>query len=317
MVIVKSSSAAPLVSLGLPVYNGGHLLAKALDSALGQTYGDFELLVSDNASTDDTPDIVREYAARDSRIRYVRHPKNIGSGNNWTFVGQQARGTWHLWISHNDVYGKTLLEDCLKPLQADPSVAVCYGRTQLIDKSGQPLELYDGDFDLLDDDPITRYCKMRKLLHLGTPIQAGVIRLDALRRARFLRNYGDSDRVLISGLALSGKFVLLPQVLLYRCWDPSAASGLRTPLQVHRLYHPNATRAPYFHTLPRQLGQLHVAATVPERWPTKLHAVWAALKCTDWKRKLTKTVPEHPLYRGQPPSSRGPAVSEVAGTPQL
>ena len=116
MVVIKSSHRTPLVSLGLPDYNGGTLLAKALDSALGQTYGDFELLVSDNASTDNTQDIVRDYAARDSRIRYVRHPKNVGSGNNWTFVGEQARGTWHLWSSHNDVYGKTLLEDCLKPL---------------------------------------------------------------------------------------------------------------------------------------------------------------------------------------------------------
>src|SRR5262249_17995744 len=100
----QSSVRTPPVSLGLPVYNGGTMFVQALESVLAQTYGDFELIISDNASTDDTEEVARSYAARDARIRYFRQDHNIGSGNNWSFVARQARGTWLKWISANDDY---------------------------------------------------------------------------------------------------------------------------------------------------------------------------------------------------------------------
>src|SRR5262245_21094919 len=232
------------------------MLIQALDSILAQTYSDFELIISDNASTDGTPDVVHEYASRDRRIRYFRQSHNIGSGNNWSFVARKAVGIWLKWVSANDDYDRRLLEDCLEPLRNDPRVVLCYGRTRFLDMQGNRLDVYAGDFDLLSDDPVERYRVVRERLHLGTPIQSGVIRLDAVRRCGFLGNYRDSDRVLTAGLALAGKFVLLPQVLFYRRWDRSAASALRTPLEVEQLYHPDATRAPLFMNLPRQLGQI-------------------------------------------------------------
>jgi glycosyltransferase involved in cell wall biosynthesis len=198
-------SVPPPVTLGLPVYNGGTMLVQALDSVLAQTYGDFELIVSDNASTDDTPEIVRDYAARDKRVRYFRQPFNIGSGNNWTFVARQGRGTWLKWISANDDYAPHLLEQSLEPMRRDRSVVLCYGRTRFIDLEGNKLDVYGGDFDALSDDPLERYRIVRERLHLGTPVQAGLIRLDALRRCGYFGNYRDSDRVLIAGLALAGK----------------------------------------------------------------------------------------------------------------
>lgn len=289
--------AAPPLSLGLPVYNGGPYLVQALESVLGQTYGDFELVISDNASTDDTPDIAREYAARDARIRYFRQQTNIGIGNNWSFVARQARGTWLKWVSANDDYGSRLLEDCLEPLQKDPSVVLCYGRTQLIDINGNRLDVYGGDFEALSGDPLERYRIVRERLHLGTPLQAGIIRLDALRRCGYLGNYRDCDRVLIAGLALAGKFVLLPQVLFYRRWDSSVASALRSPLEVERLYHPDATRAPLFMNLPRQFGMLAVALRVPAGLAAKSAAVAATVRYTDWKRKVWNHESKLPAHR--------------------
>src|SRR5688572_28337892 len=93
---------APLVSIGLPVYNGERFLSEALDSLLGQTLADFELIVSDNASTDRTAEICLAYAARDARVRYVRQQTNIGAIRNWNFVARQARGQYFKWASAND-----------------------------------------------------------------------------------------------------------------------------------------------------------------------------------------------------------------------
>jgi len=110
------------VSIGMPVFNGAAFLARALDSVLAQTYTDFELIISDNASTDATPEILRHYAARDARIRHFRQAKNIGLGNNHTFVAKQARGRFCKWVCPDDELAPTLVADCVKVLQDIPDV---------------------------------------------------------------------------------------------------------------------------------------------------------------------------------------------------
>jgi glycosyltransferase involved in cell wall biosynthesis len=288
---------APPVSLGLPVFNGEEFLAPVLESVLAQTYGDFELVISDNASTDATPDIVRHYAARDPRIRYFRQPTNIGIGNNWSFVARQARGKFLKWVSANDEYPPNAVQDCVEVLEQDESVVLCYGRTQFIDMTGRRLDLYAGDFELTSDDPLERYGVIRGRLHLSTPIQSGIVRLEAVRRCGYMRNYRDSDRVLIFGLALAGKFVLLPQTLFYRRWEKSVASPLRTPLEVQRLYDPNAKRPSRWGNLPRQIGQIEIALRAPVGWHAKARALAAALRYTDWKRKLHRQEPKDSAHR--------------------
>ncbi len=85
-------NATPRLSIGLPVYNGEEYLTESLEALLGQTYEDFELIISDNDSTDGTADICRRYAKQDSRIRYFRQPRNIGCNPNHNFVIKQAPG---------------------------------------------------------------------------------------------------------------------------------------------------------------------------------------------------------------------------------
>lgn len=297
LLTAQSSMRAPPVSLGLPVFNGEEFLAPVLESVLAQTYGDFELVISDNASTDGTPDIVRHYAERDPRIRYFRQSTNIGIGNNWSFVAKHARGKFLKWVSANDEYPPNAVQDCVEVLEQDESVVLCYGRTQFIDMTGRRLDLYAGDFELTSDDPLERYGVIRGRLHLSTPIQSGIVRLDAVRRCGYMRNYRDSDRVLIFGLALAGKFVLLPQTLFYRRWEKSVASPLRTPLEVQRLYDPNARRPSRWGNLPRQIGQIEIALRAPFGWHAKARALAAALRYTDWKRKLHRQQPKDSAHR--------------------
>src|ERR1051325_3578852 len=113
-------SAPSKVSIGLPVYNGARYLAPTLDAILAQTYTDFELIISDNASTDGTETICRDYAARDPRIRYLRQPQNIGAPPNHNFLVEQARGELFKWAAHDDLFGPKLIECCVRALDERP-----------------------------------------------------------------------------------------------------------------------------------------------------------------------------------------------------
>ena len=92
------------LTIGLPVYNGEKYIAESLDVLLGQSFADFELIISDNASTDGTGDICLRYDRQDSRVRYFRQPDNVGPGPNHNFVAEKARGELFKWAANDDLY---------------------------------------------------------------------------------------------------------------------------------------------------------------------------------------------------------------------
>lgn len=112
-------SGGPAVSIGLPVFNGENYVREAIDSLLAQTFTDFELLVSDNASTDQTQSICEAYALRDPRVRYVRQDKNLGAGRNFEFVLDHARGTYFMWAAHDDTWAANWLEVLVAAIRVD------------------------------------------------------------------------------------------------------------------------------------------------------------------------------------------------------
>jgi glycosyltransferase involved in cell wall biosynthesis len=128
---------APVVSIGLPVYNGEKYLREALDSLLAQTFLDFELIISDNASTDQTKDICLEYASREPRIRYIRQDANRGATFNFKFVLAEALGTFFMWASHDDAWEKNWLEVLVTRITETD--IVIRGLTKIIDSSGNLL----------------------------------------------------------------------------------------------------------------------------------------------------------------------------------
>ena len=127
--------AVPRLSIGLPVYNGGRYLADSLDALLGQSYEDFELIISDNASTDDTSEICRHYESQDARIRYCRQARNIGLSPNHNFVVEAAQGELFKWASYDDLYARELLERCVEALDERPDVVLAHSWTAHIDES--------------------------------------------------------------------------------------------------------------------------------------------------------------------------------------
>src|SRR5512139_3267591 len=120
----------PRVSIGVPVYNGENFLKDALDSLLAQTFKDFEIVIADNVSTDQTEEICRSYAAKDARIRYYRNETNIGAGPNHNRVFELSRGEYFKWVCHDDMCAPEFLERCIEVLDRDPSVVLCHAETR-------------------------------------------------------------------------------------------------------------------------------------------------------------------------------------------
>lgn len=129
------NSDLPLVSIGLPVYNGGRYLRAALDSLLAQDYANIELIISDNASTDDTEAICEEYAARDTRIRYHRQLQNQGAIWNFNRAFELSSGPYFMWAAYDDMRAPSYVRRCVEALEATPKAAVCCTQVQFIDEA--------------------------------------------------------------------------------------------------------------------------------------------------------------------------------------
>jgi glycosyltransferase involved in cell wall biosynthesis len=239
---IESLAHRPQVSIGMPVYNGEKYIAHTLDTLLAQTLSDFELIISDNGSTDRTETICREYALKDSRIRYIRHAVNRGAAWNWNHVVHQARGVFLKWASSNDYYDAKMLERCTAVLLNDNSIALCYPLTWMVDEDGTR-KVYTGDIDVLEDTPSQRFIHIRQHLSMNNA-QAGVIRLSALRRTRLERSYPHSDMILMAELALYGKYRLLPEPLFFRRTDKPFMSHKLSPEDLVHFIDP--TRHPRF-----------------------------------------------------------------------
>lgn len=207
-------NATPRLSIGLPVYNGERFLAESVESLLGQTYEDFELIISDNASTDGTEDICRNYARRDSRIRYFRQPHNVGGAPNHNFVIHEARGELFKHASHDDLYGKELIRLCVEALDEHPEVVLAHSWSAVIDESDVISEVVDY---VVNTGAPQAPERLRSMLFDGWgDDEGGVMRTEVLRRTALHGSYHFADRTFTIELALHGPFYMVPDYLYFR-----------------------------------------------------------------------------------------------------
>ena len=262
-------SAQPRLSVGLPVYNGQKYLAEAIDSLLSQSFEDFELIISDNASTDDTADICKRYAEQDSRVRYIRQPQNIGLSPNHNFVVDEARGEFFKWAACDDLYGRDLLLRCVEALDANPRVVLAHSWTAAIDGTGKVTQAYK--YPLATDSPSAperfrsflfgssglfespearghRLVRMDNNGILRACDEYGVIRTEILRHVAPHDSYHHEDRIVVAELLMHGPFYEAPDWLYFRRDHEGRAykSKLRDrcaildPRRANRLRHPTA-----------------------------------------------------------------------------
>jgi glycosyltransferase involved in cell wall biosynthesis len=213
--------AIPSLSVGLPVYNGENYLAESLDALLGQTYENFELIISDNASTDGTADICRQYEKQDSRIRYIRQPHNIGCAPNHNFLIREARGELFKWASHDDLYARDLLERCVQALDEYPRVVLAHSWTAMIDGSGTVTSA--AEYPLATASPRAPERFRSMLFDSGGDDDGGVIRTEVLRQTTPHDSYHHADRTIVAELALRGPFYHVPGWLYFRRDHPERA----------------------------------------------------------------------------------------------
>ena len=202
----------PRISIGMPVFNGERYLAEALDSLLGQTFGDFELIVSDNASTDATEAICRAYSAMERRILYSRNDRNFGAAWNFNHVFALSSAGYFKWAAHDDLYAPEYLERCVEVLDRDPSVVLCHAKARVIDERGRRLEDYGGKLNTDSPSPRDRFHDL--ILMKNRCYEAsGVIRAEVLRSTRLLGSYPVADRILLAELGFRGRFFEIPEHL--------------------------------------------------------------------------------------------------------
>lgn len=145
--------SAVRLTIGLPVYNGEEFLAESLECLLGQTFGEFILIICDNASTDRTREICRDYAARDPRIRVFRNDVNIGAVGNFNLALDLASTALFKWVAHDDLYKPEYLSSCLRLLDDNPEAVLAHSATAFIDESGE-LFPFDADTETYVDPKV-------------------------------------------------------------------------------------------------------------------------------------------------------------------
>ncbi len=216
------NNSQTLVSIGMPVYNGDLFLEKAIDAILKQTYQNFELIISDNASSDRTSEICLTYADRDARIRYFRNEINIGAAGNYNRVFELAKGEYFKWAAHDDWCAPEYLEKCIEVLDREPSVVLCYAKAYLVKEQENNLSIYtEDDLNIRSDRPHQRLFKLLETYGWNhVPQVFGVIRTEVLRKTVLIGNYPHADRVLLAELAILGEFCELSDRLFYRRVHP-------------------------------------------------------------------------------------------------
>jgi glycosyltransferase involved in cell wall biosynthesis len=249
----------PRVSVGLPVFNGQNYLSEAIDSVRVQSYVDWELVISDNGSTDQTSAICEAYAQLDSRIKIHRSSVNRGAAWNFNRVVELSQGEYFRWLSHDDVLAPTAIERCVEVLDQERDVVLCATSTGAIDESGcrifddatQRSDLrFQGLNSLQEERRIARSADSRPACrYQGILLDSlrcyeiyGLLRRDLLLRTQLHPSYCGGEKVLLAELALRGRFHEIREPLFYARWHDARFTANSSAREQREHMSPGAVR---------------------------------------------------------------------------
>jgi glycosyltransferase involved in cell wall biosynthesis len=250
------------VSIGLPVYNGERFLSRAIESILAQDFGDFELIIADNASTDRSCDIAAEYALRDNRVTVHRSDINRGAAWNFNRCVHLAEGHYFKWAAHDDELDATCLTQFVRVLDEEPDIVLCFSRTLQINSDGIIVKELPS-WHAVDESPGRRASKVLLSMNHCTAM-FGLTRREQLLRTQLEGSYGSSDRALMAQLALMGKLYEVP-AFLFRNREHTERSGGAIVDRRRRNAFVDPTRNARW-SMPRWqllLGYVHAFASAP------------------------------------------------------
>jgi glycosyltransferase involved in cell wall biosynthesis len=213
----RSRARVPKVCIGLPVHNGERYLASALEAILAQTYPNLEVIVSDNASDDQTEAICRRFSARDRRVRYLRQARNRGAAANFNHVFAEARHSRYFkWAACDDWIAPTFVERCVGALERHPDAVLCQSRVKVVDEHDRVVEEYDHAAFGTGRPRVSERFRARLQADRCMDI-FGLIRTDVLTSTPLIDSHLGADRTLLLELALRGRFLSLPDYLFFNC----------------------------------------------------------------------------------------------------
>jgi len=208
----------PLVSIGLPVFNGELYLRQALDSILGQSYRNIEVIVADNASTDRTQEIIAEYMENDGRIKFHGSATNKGAAWNYNRTFHLSTGKYFKWAAHDDLLHTNYVLECVRVLEDHPNTVLCHSKVGQIDEAGAVQEHeYVKSEDFLDPDLSISERHRSLLLDRGAWTRIfGIMRSDALKNSPLIASYVGSDLTLLGEMGLKGNVRDIDEVMFWR-----------------------------------------------------------------------------------------------------
>lgn len=232
----------PRLTFAMPVYNGSNFISDAIESILAQSFEDWELIITDNASEDGTQSIVEGYASKDKRIRYFRNEENIGAAANYNLGFEHARGDYFKWCAHDDTISPDYAKVCVAALDEDPSLSLAHGITKGIDKDGNVSPLVGAETpSILDEDPVKRFSAL--LNYIGDCFSIfGVYRTPYLAKSTLHRPYYGSDRGLLAEMAILGKYRRIEEAVFYNREHLTRSTKLGSNMDRARWQNGNARR---------------------------------------------------------------------------
>ena len=291
------SRAAPPLTVGMPVYNGERYVADAIEAILGQTYGDFDFVISDNASTDGTEDICRSYAGNDQRIVYSRLPENRGATPNFNRVFLMSRSPLFKFAASDDVCAPRFLDVCMAAHRdAGDKAVLCFPTTIKIDAEGKHLGTIEERMDLRQSTPHARFRAYLQHYYLSNCFY-GVVRSAVYGSTRMLKSYDSSDMVLLGELALRGQFWQLDEPLFLRRFHVQMSHKANpTPRRIRRWQdtsirdRASLPRSRMFWEFLRAIDTTELSTTEKMRCRRELATVWLPKKWKSMVRELVESV---------------------------
>jgi glycosyltransferase involved in cell wall biosynthesis len=283
----------PKISIGLPVFNGERYLAGALNCLVRQDFEDFELIISNNASTDGTDAICRDFANRDPRIRYYRSETNIGASPNYNRVFKLARGEFFKWASHDDECHISLLRRCLERFEEGPASAVLvFPKSEIIDEVGEARFQSPDAVDSLSPRPLKRLARVLYHVTFANALW-GLIRSDALRRTR-LMGCLEADLVLLGELSMLGELIEIPEILYSQRRHRQSAMAIHRTARALLSWH-DPTRANDWILLPHWervcIEFMKSAWHMPLPWYERLLCCCTVPVVSYWRRLMNWSSP--------------------------
>jgi len=267
----------------MPAFNAARHIEAAIRSILSQTVSDLELIIYDNASTDDTEALCRQAAAADSRVRYVRNRKNLGAAENYNLALRAARGRYFKWSSSNDLCHPEFLQACVAVLEADRNAVVAYPRTRVFTDDPDVSELYPDLAGLEVNDPALRFVRFIDGVALNN-IMNGVCRTDALRRVPPIKAYVGSDQVTTAAMVLQGRVIEVPGEYFFRRMSADSVARIGGHEAVSRHYDPSGTKLLIFQVWRLYLEYIRAAMDSPLPFHRKPALVVSLLRRMVWGR---------------------------------